>query len=123
MNQILGNGSAPSPRSDAEPDMPVPDPGDYGGQPQPRPTNDPAEQVDEQIRWVVQGAHEGVDHLAEVAKPHVHQLHSQLQAVGDALDVNTEEWVAQARQSIREHPLGAVAAAVAVGLVLARIVR
>lgn len=39
------------------------------------------------------------------------------------IDENAQVWATQARESIREHPLGTVAAAVVAGLLLARLLR
>ncbi len=39
------------------------------------------------------------------------------------VDENAQVWAAQARDSIREYPLGTVAAAVVAGLLLARLLR
>ena len=39
------------------------------------------------------------------------------------VDENAQVWAAQARDSIREHPLGAVAGALVAGLLLARLMR
>ncbi len=113
-------------RAPSDPAMPVPDPGAYGDQtphtaPQAGPPEAPLD--DEPFRRVVDGAHATVDHLADVAAPHVQTLQRQLQAVGDALDADAGPWGERARQTIRDHPLGAVAAALAVGVLVARALR
>lgn len=98
-----------------DPAMPVPDPGDHGGQPE--------APEDEPFRRVVDGAHAAVDRLADAAAPHVQTLQHQLQAVGAALDADADQWGERARQTVREHPLGALAAALAVGVLVARALR
>lgn len=112
-------------RAPSDPAMPVPDPGDYGGQtPHTVPLAGPPEApLDEPFRRVVDGAHATVDRLADVAAPHVQTLQRQLQAVGEALDADADQWGERARQTIRDHPLGAVAAALAVGVLVARALR
>jgi ElaB/YqjD/DUF883 family membrane-anchored ribosome-binding protein len=79
---------------------------------------------------MVQGAHEAIDHLAERATPPLEQLAQGLAQAGDDLHGKAEQWRATGdewadglRGSVREHPLAAVAAALAVGVLIARLVR
>lgn len=108
-----------------DPPMPVPDPADGSGQaPHAIPRADPPEApVDEQFRRVVDSAHAAVDRLADAAEPHVQTLQRELAAMGAALDTNADAWGERVRQSVRDHPLGAVAAALAVGVLVARVLR
>lgn len=78
----------------------------------------------------VQGAHHTIDRLADRAKPAVEQLGESALAAQDALHVKADqlretrdEWVESARTTVRSNPLVAVAAAVTLGLVIARITR
>jgi|PlaIllAssembly_1097288.scaffolds.fasta_scaffold561823_2 ElaB/YqjD/DUF883 family membrane-anchored ribosome-binding protein len=77
---------------------------------------------------VVQGAHETIDRLAEGAAPHVHRLHESVASASDQLHHRADqarelgdEWTESLRCTVREHPLAAVATAVAVGVLLARV--
>jgi ElaB/YqjD/DUF883 family membrane-anchored ribosome-binding protein len=76
---------------------------------------------------VVQGAHETVDRLAETAAPHVQRLQEGMSSAGDLLGSRSGEmreigdaWADGLRSTVREHPLVAVAAAVALGVLIAR---
>ena len=77
---------------------------------------------------VVQGAHDTVDRLADTAAPHVQRLaegvdtasdtlHERADQVRDAGDVLADSL----RNTVREHPLAALAAALAVGVIVARL--
>lgn len=77
---------------------------------------------------VVQGAHDTVDRLAAQAAPHVQRLQDGVAQTGDTLKARADqasamgdEWADSLRTTVREHPLAAVATALAVGLVLARL--
>ena len=79
---------------------------------------------------VVKGAHETIDHLAERATPPLEQLEHGLAQTGNAMQDKAEKWHARGdewteslRGSVRENPLVAVAAAFAVGAVIARLAR
>ena len=105
--------------------MPVPEPGDDSGQSPhaiPR-ASQPEAPVDEQFRRVVDGAHAAVDRLAAAAEPHVHTLQRELETMGVALETDAEAWGERVRQSVRDHPLAAMAAALAVGVLVARTLR
>jgi ElaB/YqjD/DUF883 family membrane-anchored ribosome-binding protein len=85
---------------------------------------------DEMLDRIVQVAHEAIDRLAGTAAPHVHRLQEQFGHVGEtfklkASDVraNGEEWTESVRDTVREHPLAAVATAVALGMLLTRLTR
>jgi hypothetical protein len=78
----------------------------------------------------VQGAHDTIDRLADRAAPAVRQLGESVAAVGETLQAKTDQlrekrdvWVEGARGTVRRNPLAAVAAALALGAVIARITR
>lgn len=86
-----------------------------------------APQGDDVFGRVVKGAHETIDRLAESAAPHVHKLQESVATAGDHLHLRADqardlrdEWAESLRCTVREHPLAAVATAVAVGVLLAR---
>jgi ElaB/YqjD/DUF883 family membrane-anchored ribosome-binding protein len=75
---------------------------------------------------VVQGAHQTIDQLAERATPHVERLYQKGDELGvraDHLREVGDEWAESMRSTVRENPLAAVAVAVAVGMLVARITR
>ncbi|MBZ8142005.1 hypothetical protein CLD22_19120 [Rubrivivax gelatinosus] len=85
---------------------------------------------DELLQRVVQGAHETIDRLAERAAPHVHRLQGgvhdaseKLHAKADALRETGHEWTDDLRDTVREHPIAAIATALAVGMLVARLTR
>lgn len=121
----MSHAMAPAALASTDPAMPPSDPGDGGGQAPhaiPRASQPPAPE-DEPFRRVVEGAHAAVDRLADAAEPHVRTLQRELEAVGAALDTNADAWGERARQLIRDHPLGTVAAALAVGVLVERALR
>ena len=78
----------------------------------------------------VQGAHETIDRLADSAAPAVRQLGDSvaqagqtLQAKADLLREKRDQWAEGARNTVRSNPLTVVAAAAAVGAIIARITR
>ena len=82
------------------------------------------------LRNAVHGAHETIDRLAESAAPAVRELGDRVSAAEDALHAKTDqlretrdEWVESARSTVRSNPLMSVAAAFALGVVIARITR
>lgn len=77
---------------------------------------------------VVQSAHAGIDHLADSARPRLQRLQEGVHNAGDTLRSKTQEaretgdeWVESLRTSVREHPLAALAAAAALGVLVARL--
>jgi len=85
---------------------------------------------DEMLERIVQVAHSAIDRLADNAAPHVHRLQEQLGHAGETLGDKTaglretgDEWAESLRDTVREHPLAAVATAVALGMLLARLTR
>lgn len=82
------------------------------------------------LHRVVQGAHTAIDRMAETAAPAVQRLQDGVQAAGDTLSQRAddaralgEEWVDSLRGTVREHPLAALATALAVGVLVARLAR
>jgi hypothetical protein len=79
---------------------------------------------------VVQGAHDTIDRLADSAAPQVERLDEGVAAAGDALHENAdrlretgEQWAESLRSTIRDNPLATVLAALALGMVIARLTR
>lgn len=79
---------------------------------------------------VVHGAHQTIDRLADTAAPHVQKLEEDMTSAGELVSERAgqvletgEEWAQSVRATVRENPLGAVVAAVAVGMLLARLTR
>lgn len=82
------------------------------------------------LRDTLQGAHDTLDRLADRAEPAVRQLGASVSAAADALGAKTdklrdtrEAWVEDARATVRSNPLAAVVAALALGVVIARLTR
>jgi len=79
---------------------------------------------------VVQGAHQTIDRLADTAAPHVQKLQEGMSSAGEMVSERAgqardtgEEWAESVRATVRDNPLAAVATAVAVGLLIARLTR
>ena len=77
----------------------------------------------------VQGAHETVDRLAEAVTPAVEHLTVAIDDAGEALSEKAsdalalqQEWTAALRDAVRDHPIAAVLAAAAVGLLVGKLV-
>lgn len=71
------------------------------------------------LERVVQGAHHTIDRLAERAAPKVQRMHDgaeRARQVGD-------EWIEDLRGTVRERPLAALATALVVGVLIARLAR
>jgi ElaB/YqjD/DUF883 family membrane-anchored ribosome-binding protein len=82
------------------------------------------------LKNAVQGVHDTLDRLADRAAPAVQRMgdsvdsaEATLRAKTSQLREKSDEWVDGTRGSIRNHPLTAVAIALAVGAVLARMTR
>lgn len=78
----------------------------------------------------VQGAHNSIDRLAVNASPIARQMGQRMDAAADALHARAiqlrqtrDEWVEGTRTTVRNNPLVAVACAVAIGAVIARVTR
>jgi ElaB/YqjD/DUF883 family membrane-anchored ribosome-binding protein len=89
-----------------------------------------AQAADGMLKDAVQGAHTTIDRLADRAEPAVQQLGERVSAAGDALHAKADQlretgdaWAESARTTVRDNPLVAIAAAVTLGLLIARITR
>lgn len=79
---------------------------------------------------MAQGAHHTIDRLAETAAPHIERMEGALAGATGHLKEQArharekgDEWADDLRVTIRRNPLSAVAAAMAVGALIARITR
>ena len=79
---------------------------------------------------VVQGAHQTIDRLAETAAPHAQRLQERVASAGNLLHGRAEqarevggEWAETLRCTVRENPLAAVGTALALGVLVARLLR
>jgi ElaB/YqjD/DUF883 family membrane-anchored ribosome-binding protein len=70
---------------------------------------------------VVQGAHHTIDRLAETAAPHVQRLHEDVSSRAEHAKEVSDEWAESLRCTVRENPLAAVATALALGAIVARL--
>lgn len=82
------------------------------------------------LKSAVQGAHHTLDRLADGAAPAVQKLDASLASAEGALHARTErlrersdQWLASVRGQVRNRPLTAVAAALALGALIARLTR
>ena len=82
------------------------------------------------LKGATQGAHDTIDRLADGAEPAVRQMGESVSDAGKALHAKTDqmretrdEWVEGVRSKVRGNPLASVAAALALGAVIARITR
>ncbi len=82
------------------------------------------------LKNAVQGAHNTIDRFADSATPAVRQLGESVAAAGETLHAKTDqlrvtrdEWVEGARSTVRTNPLASVAAAFALGALIARLIR
>ena len=72
---------------------------------------------------VVQGAHQTIDKLAESAAPHLQRLQEGVGARADQVKQVSDEWAESLRGTVRDNPLAAVATALALGVLIARLTR
>lgn len=82
------------------------------------------------LHSLTQGAHQTIDRLAEQVSPHVQRLQENMDSAGALIDERagqvhemTDAWMATLRTTVRDNPLAAVGAALAVGLLVARLAR
>lgn len=82
------------------------------------------------LQTMAEGAHQTIDRLAEQAKPQVQRLQhtmagttGMLEERADQIRVMTDDWLESLRCRVRGKPLAAVGAALAVGLLVARLSR
>lgn len=94
------------------------------------PAGVPGSVSDPAIERVARSAHGAVDRVAGTASSAVERVRGGVQgAYGTVsekmhdLSARREVWVDTARERVREHPLATVGAALAIGFVLARILR
>lgn len=79
---------------------------------------------------VVQGAHNTIDRLAETAEPHVQRIQEEVSSATDAVQSRAsqlretgDEWTESLRTTVRDNPLAALAAALAVGMLVSHLTR
>ena len=79
---------------------------------------------------VAQGAHQTIDRLAEQVTPQLQRLQENMASATETLDeradqlrLMSDEWIDTLRSTVRENPLGALAAALALGMLVARVAR
>ncbi len=82
------------------------------------------------LNRVVQGAHNAIDRFAETAGPAVQRVQDGVHAAGDAISQKAhdarelgDEWTESLRTTVRDNPLTAIATALAVGVLIARLTR
>jgi len=80
------------------------------------------------LNRVVEGAHHAIDRLADSAAPHVQRLQQGVNSASDTLHERAgqaremgDEWAESLRCTVRENPLAAVATALVVGVLIARL--
>lgn len=82
------------------------------------------------LNKVVEKAHATIDRLAETAAPHVQRLSEGATSASEVLHDRAgqarelgDEWTQSLRNTVRENPLATVAAAVALGVIIAKLSR
>ena len=73
------------------------------------------------LNRVVQGAHHTIDRLAETAAPHVQRLQDGIGTRAGHVKQVGDEWAESLRCTVRDNPLAAVAMALALGVLIARL--
>lgn len=100
--------------------------------PEPAPPPDAAGTAasNEMFERLVRGAHETIDRLADKAAPHVQRLQQGIDSAGEQIHAGSDElrevsgeWADSVRAVVRANPLTAVATALAVGILIARLTR
>jgi ElaB/YqjD/DUF883 family membrane-anchored ribosome-binding protein len=93
-------------------------------------TENTTQAMDGLLKDAVQGAHTTIDRLADSAGPAVQKIGESVSAAEDALHAKADQlrdtgdaWVESARTTVRDNPLVAIAAALTLGLLIARITR
>lgn len=88
------------------------------------------EKAAEFVSRAAEGAHDTIDRLAQQAAPVVQQVQQRLEETGDLVQERAgelrelgREWRSRLRSSVREHPLTTLAAAAALGALIARLSR
>jgi hypothetical protein len=79
---------------------------------------------------VVRPAHDTIDRLADRAAPHVRRVQEGVAGSGEKMSDQMEhwretgdEWAESVRETVREHPIGALATALLAGMLIARLTR
>lgn len=92
-------------------------------------TSNPTTNPNAMLERAVEGAHATVDRLAEAVTPAVEQLTAAVDNAGEALSAKAvdaralqEEWTAALRDAVRDHPIAAVLAAAAIGVLVGKLV-
>ncbi|MBK9133495.1 MAG: hypothetical protein IPM15_03830 [Betaproteobacteria bacterium] len=82
------------------------------------------------MQRVVQGAHDAIERAADSAAPHLQRFEDTLATANSGLHQRADqaremgaEWTESLRTTVREHPLAALAVAVAVGMLISRTTR
>lgn len=82
------------------------------------------------LKHAAKGAHDTIDRLADSAAPAVRKLGDSVTAAESALHATTarlrvtrDEWTEGVRTTVRGNPLASVAAALALGVLVARLTR
>jgi ElaB/YqjD/DUF883 family membrane-anchored ribosome-binding protein len=76
---------------------------------------------DDMVGRVAQGAHQTIDRLAETAAPHLQRLQQGVGVRAQHARELRDQWAESLRCTVREKPLAAVATALALGVVIARL--
>jgi len=91
-------------------------------------TSSAAVRADDVVNRAAESAHRAVDRVAEKAAPAVERLATGVNEAAavmhqraDQLGAMQERWVVESRNYVREHPFASMAAALAAGMVLARL--
>jgi ElaB/YqjD/DUF883 family membrane-anchored ribosome-binding protein len=79
------------------------------------------------VQRVASTAHEAVDRVAATATPAIERLRERassavktVKARADQIGAVEEQWIATARETVRQHPIGAVAVGVLVGWLIGK---
>lgn len=79
---------------------------------------------------VVRSAHDTIDRLADRAAPHVRRMQDGVAGTGEKMSDQVDhwretgdEWAESLRETVREHPIGALATALVAGMLIARLTR
>jgi ElaB/YqjD/DUF883 family membrane-anchored ribosome-binding protein len=76
---------------------------------------------EDMLSRVVHGAHQTIDRLADTAAPHVQRLQEGVGARAEHVKEISDEWAESLRCTVRDNPLAAVATAMALGVLIARL--
>lgn len=119
--------NTPFPTSSVSPAVPAP--GVIDAAPDAKPQGEPADVVN-RVAQVAHVAHGAIDRVAETAAPAVQRLQDVVRAAGDTLTQRAsdaralgDEWTESVRCTVRQHPIAALATALALGVLVARLSR